>query len=451
MNPRIFREYDIRGVVHEDLTEASVIELGRGIGTYFRRRKVNRIVIGRDCRLSSASLRDALLKGLLETGMVVTDVGICPTPVLYFSIVHLGEEGGIMITGSHNPPDFNGFKICVGKEAVYGGEIQHIRRLIDRQDYVCGDGMVTYRDTVEAYRDYLVERTVMSGPLTVVLDAGNGTGGVVAVPILRRVGCNVEPIYCDMDGRFPHHHPDPTVEKYLEDLIETVRRVHADVGIGYDGDADRIGVVDNEGNIIWADRLMIVFARDILAHNPGSLVIGDVKCSDTLYDEIRRLGGRPLMWKTGHSLIKDKMKKEGALFAGEMSGHIFFADRYFGFDDAIYASCRLVELMSRTGKTLAQLLEGVARTSVTPELRIECPDDIKGAVVATVKEYFAQRYPINDIDGVRVSFPHGWGLLRASNTQPALVVRCEADHEKALRDITDTMTSRLATTMRELG
>ena len=435
MNPVIFREYDIRGVVDTDLTPETVLALGRGAGSYFARHGVTRITVGRDCRLSSAPFFDALTEGLLASGMEVIDVGVCPTPLLYFSIVHLQQEGGIMITGSHNPPEFNGFKICVGKDAIYGQEIQRVREIIEQREYVQGKGDLRQRDIIKDYQSYLLENIRLDRAIKVAVDAGNGTGGVVAVPLLRELGCDVEPLYIDMDGHFPHHHPDPTVEKNLADLIATVRDTGAELGIAYDGDADRIGVIDEQGGIIWGDKLMIIFARAILKERTSGTFIGEVKCSQTLYDEIERLGGRAIMWKTGHSLIKDKMKQEKALLAGEMSGHLFFADRYFGYDDAIYASCRLLEIVSKGRKKVSELLAGIPRTYATPEIRIECPDEVKFKIVEQATAHFRQRYEVITVDGMRVKFPDGWGLLRASNTQPALVLRFEATSEARLAEI----------------
>jgi phosphomannomutase/phosphoglucomutase len=435
MNPTIFREYDIRGVVDKDLTTETVGELGRGAGSYFARHGIKRITVGRDCRPSSDPFFEALLEGLLGSGMEVIDVGVCPTPLLYFSIVHLAQEGGVMITGSHNPPEFNGFKVCVGKDAIYGNEIHRVREIIEKRDYVQGKGTLTQHDIIQDYHHYLLSNIRLNREIKVVVDAGNGTGGVVGVPIMRELGCRVKALYCEMDGRFPHHHPDPTVEKNLQDLITNVQETRADLGIGYDGDADRIGVIDEEGRIIWGDKLMIIFARAIIEERGGGTFIGEVKCSQTLYDEIERLGGRAIMWKTGHSLIKDKMKKEKALLAGEMSGHMFFADRYFGFDDAIYASCRLLEIMGKSGKKVSELLEGIPQTYATPEIRVDCPDDIKFRIVEQATKHFRQRYPVIDVDGMRVKFPDGWGLLRASNTQPALVLRFEAASQGRLEEI----------------
>jgi phosphomannomutase/phosphoglucomutase len=443
MNPSIFREYDIRGLADQDLTHETVLELGMGAGSYFSRHGVKRITVGRDCRPSSEPFFDALLEGLLASGMAVIDVGVCPTPVLYFSIVQLQQEGGIMITGSHNPPEFNGFKVCVGKDAIYGREIQRLRELVEKRDYVQGKGSLLQHDIIKDYHHYILSCIGMDQEIKVVVDAGNGTGGVVGVPIMRALGCQVTALYCEMDGRFPHHHPDPTVEKNLMDLIATVQATGSDLGIGYDGDADRIGVIDEKGRIVWGDKLMVIFARDIIKEQGGGTFIGEVKCSQTLYDEIERLGGRAIMWKTGHSLIKDKMKKEKALLAGEMSGHMFFADRYFGFDDAIYASCRLLELMGKSGKKVSELLEGIPETYVTPEIRVDCPDNIKFQIVQRATEDFRQGYHVIDVDGMRVQFPDGWGLLRASNTQPALVLRFEATSQSRLEEIRGIIETRV--------
>jgi len=450
MNPAIFREYDIRGLVDKDLTSETVRELGRGFGSYFARHGIKRITVGRDCRPSSDPFFDVLLEGLLASGMAVTDVGVCPTPLLYFSIVHLEHEGGVMITGSHNPPEFNGFKVCVGKDAIYGEEIQRVREIIEQGEYIRGKGGLARHNIIPDYHRYVLSNIQVNRAIKVVVDAGNGTGGVVGVPIMRELGCQVEALYCEMDGRFPHHHPDPTVEENLTDLIATVKDTGADLGIGYDGDADRIGVIDEEGRIIWGDRLMIIFARDIIRERGGGTFIGEVKCSQTLYDEIERLGGRAIMWKTGHSLIKDKMKKEGALLAGEMSGHMFFADRYFGFDDAIYASCRLLEILSKTGKKVSELLEGIPQTFITPEIRVECPDDIKFQIVEQATEYFRQEYHVVDVDGMRITFSDGWGLVRASNTQPALVLRFEAASQERLGEIRGMVEAKVKELMEDV-
>jgi phosphomannomutase/phosphoglucomutase len=443
LNPLIFREYDIRGVVDRDLTPEGVRLLGRGFGTHMVNLGLPNLVVGRDGRLSSAPFREALIKGLLSTGCHVTDIGLCPTPVYYFSIFHLKKDGGVMITGSHNPPEFNGFKVSVGKSTIFGEKIQDLRRLIEGGTFASGEGKLSRKKVIRAYQDYVKKNVHLEKKLKVVIDAGNGTAGVVTGPLLRSLGCEVEELHCEIDGHFPNHFPDPTIPEHLRDLIERVGDTKADVGIGYDGDADRIGVVDERGNILWGDQLMILFARDILEVQKGATFVAEVKCSQNLFNEVERCGGKAIMWKTGHSLIKDKIKEEKAVLGAEMSGHVFFADRYFGYDDAIYASCRLVELLSKTDRKLSHLLEDVPRTFITPEIRVDCPDEIKFQVVERVKEEFRKGYPIIDVDGVRVQFGEGWGLVRASNTQPVLVLRFEAPTEQQLQEIKKRMEERV--------
>lgn len=451
INPHIYREYDIRGVVEKDLTPEIVRRLGMGFGTYMARLGKRSLVVGRDGRLSSNAFREALIEGLLSTGCDVVDIGVCPTPVYYFSLFHLDRDGGMMVTGSHNPPEFNGFKVSVGKSTIFGEEIQRLGRLVEAGDFVSGKGKLSEYAIIPAYQDYLKKNIRLSKGLKVVIDAGNGTGGVVAAPLLRDLGCEVEELYCDIDGRFPNHFPDPTIVENLKDLIKRVLKTGAEVGIGYDGDADRIGVVDDQGRIIWGDQLMILFSREILKEQKGATFVAEVKCSQTLFDDIEKHGGRPIMWKTGHSLIKEKMKEEKAALGGEMSGHIFFAHRYFGYDDAIYASCRLLELLSNTDKKLSSLLSDVPKTHITPEIRVPCPDDIKFKVVEKVREDLKGTYPIIDVDGVRVKFDDGWGLLRASNTQPVLVLRFEALTEGRLLEIKSLVEGKVKKAIVELG
>lgn len=435
INPQIYREYDIRGVVEKDLTPEVVRQLGKGFGTHMVRQGKKSLAVGRDGRLSSKAFSEALIDGLLSTGCDVVDIGLCPTPVYYFSIFHLNREGGVMVTGSHNPPEFNGFKVSVGKSTIFGEEIQQLGRLIEKGDFVVGNGNLSEAEIIRPYQDYIKKNIHLEKKLRVVIDAGNGTGGVVAGPLLKDLGCEVEELYCEIDGRFPNHFPDPTIPENLKHLIERVLKTRADVGIGYDGDADRIGVVDDQGKIIWGDQLMILFSREILKQHKGATFVAEVKCSQNLFSDIEKHGGKAIMWRTGHSLIKEKMREEKAALGGEMSGHIFFADRYFGYDDAIYASCRLLELLSRTGQKLSQLLSDVPKTHITPEIRVPCPDEIKFRVVDQVKEELRKDYPIIDVDGVRVKFEDGWGLLRASNTQPVLVLRFEALTEPRLQEI----------------
>jgi phosphomannomutase/phosphoglucomutase len=435
INPLIFREYDIRGVVDRDLTPEIVKRIGQGFGTYAGNRGARRLVVGRDGRLSSKSFVESLTSGLLSTGAEVIDVGVCPTPVFYFSLFHLERDGGIMVTGSHNPPEFNGFKVALGKSTIFGPEIRELRDLIQKGEFQHGEGSLSRQEIIRFYQEFVGRNIEIRKRLKVVIDAGNGTGGAVAGPLLRSQGCEVEELYCEIDGHFPNHFPDPTLPENLRDLIERVKTTHADVGIGYDGDADRIGVVDDQGAILWGDQLMILFAREILKERRGAAFVAEVKCSQNLYDDIQRHGGKAIMWKTGHSLIKEKMKREKAVLGGEMSGHLFFADRYFGYDDAIYASCRLLELLSRADQSLSQLLVDLPKTVITPEIRVECPDEIKFDVVERVKGELGRDYPLIDVDGVRVKFSDGWGLVRASNTQPVLVLRFEASNAKRLEEI----------------
>ncbi|MFP4081721.1 MAG: phosphomannomutase/phosphoglucomutase [Candidatus Aminicenantes bacterium] len=436
MNPDIFRQYDIRGLVDKDLTPDTVEWLGKAMGTYLRQHQRREVALGRDCRLSSPSFSDYLSKGLLSTGCEVVDLGIIPTPLLYFTIYFKKIESGVIITGSHNPPEYNGFKMMLGEETLYGEAIQDIYAIIKNQNFTEEEyhAKRSY-DIIPEYQDYLLKDISLEKKLKVVVDAGNGTGGVVACPIFKKLGCEVKELYCEMDGNFPHHHPDPTLPDALQDLILQVKETKADLGLAYDGDADRIGIIDDQGNIIWGDQLMIIFSRNILPSHPGASVISEVKASKLLYDEIEKLGGQPIMWKTGHSLIKKKIREEKALLAGEMSGHIFFADRYFGFDDAIYASARLLEILSRSEKKLSEMLADLPRTYSTPEIRVYASDEVKFKIVEKVKKELAQKYPIEEIDGVRATFPKGWGLVRASNTQEVLVLRFEAETKHHLEAI----------------
>jgi phosphomannomutase/phosphoglucomutase len=451
VNPVVFREYDIRGVAGTDLTEETVGLVARALGTQVRAAGGRRVVLGRDVRLSSPAFARAASAGLTATGCDVVDLGVVPTPLTYFAAQVLDVHGLCMITGSHNPPEYNGMKIGVGKTTLYGEAIQEILRVVQRGEFASGTGTVTPHDIVAPYQDY-VAKNLRLGPrkLKVVVDAGNGTGGV-AVPIFQRLGLEVVPLFVEPDGRFPNHHPDPTVEKNLEDLKRKVRETGADLGIAYDGDSDRVGAVDELGQVLWGDQLMILFSRAILAEVPGAAIVGEVKCSFTLYDDIARRGGRAIMWKAGHSLIKAKMKEEHALLAGEMSGHIFFGHRWLGFDDGIYASGRLLELLSRTPQPLSSLLADVPRTFSTPELRVDCPEDKKFELVRRAQAYFSERYRAVTVDGVRIEFPDGWGLVRASNTQPILVLRFEATTEKRLAEIRKLVEDEVGRLLEELG
>ena len=443
MNREIFRQYDIRGKVDEDLTEEVVEKIGRAYGTYVRNRGLKRITCCRDGRTHSRWIQEALIHGICSTGCNIVNIGEGPTPLLYFSIFHLGSDGGVQVTGSHNPPDFNGFKMCVKTSTLYGPQIQDLRKIIESGDFIPGDGKVQLNDIIESYLSYLRKNIKIVRPLKIVLDAGNGVAGPVAPRAFEDQGCQVFPMYCDVDGTFPNHHPDPTVLKNLKDLRARVLETGADAGMAYDGDGDRLGVVDEKGEFIFGDKLLIIFARSVLKEHPGTSVIGEVKCSHTLYDDISLHGGRPIMYKTGHSLIKQKMREEKALLAGEMSGHIFFADRYFGYDDAIYASLRLAEIMASSDRPLSGLLEGVPKTYSTPEIRIPCPDNDKFQIVEEAKEWFKTRYKTIDVDGIRVVFDDGWGLIRASNTQPVLVFRFEATTPARLKEIQDLLEDKI--------
>jgi phosphomannomutase/phosphoglucomutase len=436
MNPAVFREYDIRGLAEQDFDKDFALLLGKVHGTAVAEKGGRRVTVGRDCRVTSDPYAEAVIAGLAAAGLHVYDIGICPSPLLYFSLFHLNVDGGIEITASHNASEYNGFKICLGKDTLYGQQIQDIRTKMERNDFRGKPGGKVERyEIVPPYNEFLLaDVPKLARPLKVVIDAGSGVGGPVAPPIFKELGCQVWEIACVPDPKFPFHHPDPTVPENLEMLIEKVKHEKADVGIAYDGDADRIGAVDEKGNIVWGDELLILFARDMLKRNPGATVISEVKCSQRLYDDIAKNGGKPIMWKAGHSLLKAKMKETGALLAGEMSGHMFFKERYFGYDDAIYASLRLLEILANSGKPLSSLLADLPPSVSTPEIRVDCPDDKKFVIAEKATEYFRQHYDVIDLDGVRVQFADGWGLIRASNTQPALVLRFEAKSQAKLNE-----------------
>jgi len=445
MNPSIFREYDIRGLAEEDFDVHFARLLGQVHGSAVAEKGGKRVAVGWDCRATSEGYARAVMEGLQSTGLKVYDIGVCPTPVLYFSLFHLDLDGGVQVTASHNPSEYNGFKVCAGKETIYGAQLQELRSRIERKDFKerAGGGRESY-SIIPPYQDHL-RRDVprLERPLKIVVDAGSGVAGPVAPVIFRRLDCEVWEIACIPDGTFPIHHPDPTVPENLELLIHKVKEVKADLGIAYDGDGDRIGVVDEQGNILWGDDLLILFARDVLKRHPGAVVISEVKCSQRLFDQIKLHGGVSIMWKAGHSLLKAKMKETHAVLAGEMSGHMFFADRYFGYDDAIYASIRLLELLARTREPLSALLADVPKSFSTPEIRVDCPDDQKFVITERARDFFRRHYPIIDIDGVRVQFPEGWGLIRASNTQPALVLRFEAQTPDKLREYREIIEAKL--------
>src|SRR5712691_3389747 len=420
----IFREYDIRGIVGKDLTTELAENIGRAYGSRAVRASAKAIAVGRDGRTSAMVMREALLKGLLGCGLDVVDIGICPTPLLYFALFTLPVGGGVMITASHNPPEYHGFKLCLGKDSLHGAAIQSLEADIERGRFESGQGRVSEHAIIPDYLAYIEKAFahVRANRLHVVVDCGNGMGGLVGPDALRTLGCRVTGLYEEVDGRFPNHQPDPTVVANLQDVIRAVRE---------------------KGQILWGDKLMVLFSRDILKEKPGATIISEVKASQVFYDDVAKHGGRAIMWKTGHSVIKAKLKEERAALAGELSGHIFFADRYFGYDDAIYASCRLIEILAKAGRPLSTLLTDLPHTVSTPEIRVECPDDVKFKVVEEAKKQLAREHKIIDIDGVRVLFPDGWGLIRASNTQPALVLRFEATSEAALKRIREIVESQV--------
>lgn len=437
MNPLIFREYDIRGLADRDLGDDLVRDLGRALGTFLARQGKRVIALGRDNRLSSDRLHAALLDGLLQAGLHIIDQGVGPTPLLYFGVFHRDLDGGVQITGSHNPPKENGFKMMCGKQTLAADEIRQLRTMIVERDFdLPGGGRVENDDPMPAYCGYMRGNVRLSRTdVRFAVDAGNGAGGPLAVAAMKAVGLDPIAMYCEMDGHFPNHHPDPSLPENLEPLIDRVRGEKLELGLAYDGDADRLGVIDERGEIIWGDKLMILFSREILRRHPGAAILGEVKCSQTLYDDIAAHGGRPIVWKTGHSLIKRKMKEEQALLAGEMSGHLFFKDRYHGYDDAIYASLRMLEIVASAGEPLSALLKDVPVTHSTPEIRVDCPDERKFNVVERVLAHFKATHDVLDVDGARIRFEGGWGLVRASNTQPALVLRFEASSAERLAAI----------------
>ena len=440
----IFRQYDVRGIVDADLTVEAAHAIGGAYAALMRERGVSgEVAIGRDNRPSGDKLRDALVGGLTSAGVSVVDVGVVPTPVLYWSLHHLDVIGGIQITGSHNPPEYNGFKLCFGTESLHGHDLQHLHALIRSGAAPVGEGQVRHEALIDRYVADVVART---GPLArdmkIVYDCGNGAGALVAPQLMRALGLDAVGLFTESDGTFPNHHPDPTVPENLQDLIAAVQREGAEMGIAFDGDADRIGLVDDEGRIIWGDHILILYARDVLARTGlGQPIIFDVKCSQALTDEITRAGGRAVMWKTGHSLIKDKMKEERAPLAGEMSGHMFFSEGFYGHDDALYGAARLLRIVAASGRTVRELLADVPPFVTTPEIRVECGDERKFELVERAVAHFRARHDVIDVDGVRVLFGDGWGLIRASNTQPILVTRYEARSAERLAVIRNEMES----------
>ncbi|MGZ3682964.1 MAG: phosphomannomutase/phosphoglucomutase [Bdellovibrionota bacterium] len=440
MNSSIFREYDIRGVAGKDLSAELATNLGKAYAHLARERlgkQELRVSVGRDVRLTGEEYSAALIKGLRAAGVNVISLGQVTTPMTYFSIHHLKLDGAIMVTGSHNPPEYNGFKICIGKGTLHGSEIQELRKIMEKNAPAGAirEGSSEHLNIFPAYLDFILKDVKLKRPLKIVVDAGNGAASNFAPEIFRKLGCDVTELFCTPDGRFPNHPADPTVESNLQDVIAAVTETGADAGIAFDGDADRIGVVNEKGGILWGDELMIVLSRAVLKARPGATIISEVKSSYRLYNDIEKHGGKGIMWKTGHSLIKAKMKETGAALAGEMSGHIFFADRFFGFDDAIYAGARFLEILADSSGKTSDLLSGVPTTVNTPEIRIECDDDKKWDVIEKIRDSLSKKYKTNQIDGVRVEFGDAWGLVRASNTQPVIVMRFEAQTPARLKEV----------------
>lgn len=440
MNSSIFREYDIRGIAGKDLSADLARRLGRAYARLAQKRlgkQSLRISVGRDVRVTGEEYSAALADGLRSAGVNIVSLGMVTTPMTYFSIHHMGLDGGIMVTGSHNPPEYNGFKICIGKATLHGEDIQELRKLMEEDAPLSGQalGKSENLDIFPGYLDFLCTNIKITRPLKIVIDAGNGAASSFAPTAFRKLGCDVVELFCTPDGRFPNHPADPTVESNLQDIIKAVKKHGADAGIAFDGDADRVGVVNEKGEILWGDELMIIFSRAVLKEKPGATIISEVKSSHRLYNDIEKHGGKGIMWKTGHSLIKAKMKETGAVLAGEMSGHIFFADRFFGFDDAIYAGARFLEIMSNTGEKASGLLSGIPKTVNTPEIRVDCDDKEKWKVVERIQASLRTKYKTNEIDGIRVEFGDAWGLVRASNTQPVIVMRFEANTQERLDEV----------------
>ncbi|MBN2619532.1 phosphomannomutase/phosphoglucomutase [candidate division WOR-3 bacterium] len=440
----IFRQYDIRGIADTDLTDGNVFQCARGFGTYYRSHGQDTVIIGQDVRVSSPRIAEIISRGLTETGCNVIDIGIVPTPLLYFALHHFDIGNGIMITASHNPKEFNGFKIAREKTTIYGDEIQRVYSIIEKGIFASGKGTREERAIVNDYIERVTRAMKITKGLRVVIDTGNGTCGPIAEKLMEHIGADYTILFKEPDGTFPNHLADPTVPEHITELIENVKHGGYVCGIGFDGDGDRIGILDEKGRIIWGDVLLAIYAEQVLKTNPGAKVIFEVKCSMGLIERLKELGADPIMYKTGHSLIKAKMRAEGSPLAGEMSGHVFFADRYYGYDDALYAALRLLEILSK-GEPLSALAQRVPAYVSTPEIRIDMPDDKKFQIVEEFKTRFKRTYDVIDIDGVRVNFPDGWGLIRPSNTQPVLVLRFEARSKKRLEEIQNLFYNTLET------
>jgi phosphomannomutase/phosphoglucomutase len=448
INPYIFREYDIRGLAETELTPKVAEAVGRAFGTYLGGSA--KVAVGRDVRLSSPRLDGDFSAGVRASGCDVIELGMVPTPLVYYSVGRLGADGSAVITGSHNPVEYNGFKLSKGHLSLFGSEIQEILKIIESSNFLTGSGQSTRESIGPAYIEEVLGRIEIGRKLRVAVDAGNGTCGPLVLELMQGLGIEVVPLYCEPDGRFPNHLPDPTIPEYVEDLRKLVLSEQVDMGIGFDGDGDRIGAIDDKGRIIWGDQLVAIFAGDILARRPGGTIIFDVKCSQGLEEHIKALGGKPLMWRTGHSIIKRKLKEEKALMAGEMSGHMFFADDYYGYDDAIYAAARLVALVSHSERPLSALIDELPQYVSTPEIRLECPDSLKFQLVERLREFFKKEHQVIEIDGARILFGDGWGLVRASNTQPALVARFEARSAERLDEIKSEVLAKVTSLKTEM-
>jgi phosphomannomutase/phosphoglucomutase len=449
----IFREYDIRGIAGKDLTEDVALAIGKSFGTLLVREGKHAVAIGHDHRWSAEFLYRGLSKGLQSCGLAVIEIGLVTTPLVYFYVTHNKLDAGISLTGSHNPPDENGFKFHHAGRSFYGKDIQGLREMIEKNDFVTGQGKVEHPDhdaLVKDYQDFIFKGFKFTKKLKIIMDTGHGMAAVTAPALIRRFGHDVTVLYENLDPKMPDHQADPSVPANLKALQQKVVATQADIGIAFDGDADRIGVVDEKGRVIFGDKLLLLYAREILARKPGSIIIGDVKSSKQIYDDIAKRGGKPLMWKTGHSLIKAKMKETHAEMAGEMSGHMFFNDRWLGFDDAVYAACRILEILDKANAPFSSLLADVPELISTPEIRLDCPEDIKFKVVARAVADLKKKYEVVDIDGARVQFPDGWGLVRASNTQPALVMRFEAVTQERLDEIRAIVEGEITALMREM-
>ena len=442
INPYIFREYDIRGKVSEDFPEHIVIKLGKAFGTFIKRAGGTEIAVSGDIRLTTPELIIQFKSGVISTGIDVINLGILPTPVNYYSMFHLGVFGAVQITGSHNPPEFNGFKMSLNKKPVFGDDIQTLYALINNNDFDEGEGTEARYKILNEYNYMIKDKITIEKPIKVVMDCGNAAAAINAPEVFKSLGIELKELFCEPDGTFPNHHPDPTVEENLKDLINEMKTGEYDVGLAFDGDADRVGVVDEKGEILWADQLMSIFLPEIIEN--GETILFDVKCSQALEDMINRHNGKPFMWKTGHSLIKQKMVELECKFGGEMSGHIFFADDYYGYDDALYVAARLVQLLSRTERTLSELKAEIPVYYSTPEMRMEAENDqMKFMISNKAVEYFSQNYDCITVDGVRIKFGDGWGLVRASNTQPVIVCRFEANSPERRDEIMDIVLKKL--------